>query len=205
MGFTGFILKDLAAITGPFGYTLKGIHKELSKSSQPTHFIRKARIRQGQRDLAGASPEERQKLAESVSHGWSIVQQVWAVMEEKRTHGLRGRISAMRERKTWRANGAFENVEMAEKALAARNRGEGLEGVFKEQKEELEKARRPRNPAIEHVPHVKGRKFPEVYRSRTEAEKRKETKETNSNRDTNVNGRRKDQNHVTTKGLAERT
>lgn len=43
MGLTGFVLKDLAAIFGPFAYTLKGIHKEMLKSTQPTHFIRKVR------------------------------------------------------------------------------------------------------------------------------------------------------------------
>ena len=54
MGVTGFVLKDLAAILGPFGYTLKDIQKELLKSKQPTAFIRKARILQGT-TIAGSS------------------------------------------------------------------------------------------------------------------------------------------------------
>lgn len=41
---SGFVFKDLAAIIGPFGYTLKGVHKELIKSRQPTAFVRKARM-----------------------------------------------------------------------------------------------------------------------------------------------------------------
>lgn len=163
MGLTGFVLKDLAAIIGPFGYTLKGIHKELGKKNQPTHFIRKARIRQGQRDLAQAKPEERKKYEQIVSHGWSVVQQIWQVMDEKRANGLRGKIQVMKERKTWRANGAFENVEMAEKALAAHKKGESLDAVFAEQRLELEKARRPRKPSIrdvveERAQEVKNRK-----------------------------------------------
>jgi hypothetical protein len=163
MGLTGFVLKNLAAIIGPFGYTLKGIHKELSKKNQPTHFIRKARIRQGQRDLAQAKPEQRKKYEQAVAHGWSVVQQIWEVMDEKHAHGMRSRIQAMKERKTWRANGAFENIEMAEKALAARKKGESLDEVFAQQRSEREKARRPRKPAMdgmteEHAQEAKVRK-----------------------------------------------
>ncbi len=151
MGLTGFVLKDLAAIIGPFGYTLKGIHKELGKKNQPTHFIRKARIRQGQRDLARATPDEQEKYEQAVTHGWSVVQQMWEVMDEKRAHGLYGRIKAIKERKTWRANGAYENVEMAEKALRARRKGESLDAVFAEQKLEQEKARRLKKAAMKDV------------------------------------------------------
>jgi hypothetical protein len=146
MGLTGFVLKDLAAIIGPFGYTLKGIHKELSKKNQPTHFIRKARIRQGQRDLASLTSDQRKRYEQAVAHGWHVVQQIWNVMDEKRAHGLKCRIQVMKERKMWRANGAFENVAMAEKALEARRKGESLDSAFQEQRRELEKARRPRKP-----------------------------------------------------------
>jgi hypothetical protein len=151
MGLTGFVLKNLAAIIGPIGYTLKGVHKELSKKNQPTHFICKARIRQGQWDLAQATPEQRKKYEQTVAHGWSVVQQIWDVMDEKRAHGLRGKIRVMKERKTWRANGAFENIEMAEKALAAHKKGESLDAVFAEQRLDREKARRPRKPAMRDV------------------------------------------------------
>jgi hypothetical protein len=144
MGLTGFVLKDLAAIFGPFGYTLKGVHKEPLKHKQPTHFIRKAQIIQGQRDAIELDTSEKKKVNEAVSHGWSVVLQVWDIMEEKRTHCLKGRIHFLRERKMWRANGAFENVWMAEKALEARRKGESLEGVFSQQREELQLAKRPR-------------------------------------------------------------
>ena len=58
MGLTGFVLKDISAIIGPFGYTFKGIHKELLKGNQPTKFIRKARILEGQRDLGALVSRE---------------------------------------------------------------------------------------------------------------------------------------------------
>ena len=75
MGDFGFVLKDLAAIFGPFGYTFKGLHKELLKRKQPTHFIRKARIMQGERDLNTCSKVAQKKASEAVDHGWSVVQQ----------------------------------------------------------------------------------------------------------------------------------
>jgi len=140
MGLTGFILKDLAAILGPFGYTLKGVHKELLKSKQPTKFIRKARIMQGQRDLYYLDEKEKEKAREAVSHGWSVVREVWDMMDEKRAQGLKGKALAIKEQNTWRINGAFENVEMAEKALEATKRGDSLETVFAQQREELEKS-----------------------------------------------------------------
>jgi hypothetical protein len=151
MGLTGFVLKDLAAIFGPFGYTFKGVHKELLKGRQPTKFIRRARILEGQRDLGDLDDQEAKKAIEAVTHGWSVVQQVWAIMEEKRRQGLRGRIHVMRERKAWRANGAFENVEMAEKALEARRKGESLDGVFAEQRRELELSQKPRKEVADDI------------------------------------------------------
>ncbi|KAL2069737.1 hypothetical protein VTL71DRAFT_14416 [Oculimacula yallundae] len=144
MGLTGFVLKDLAAIFGPFGYTFKGIHKELQKGKQPTHFIRKARIMEGQRDLSSLDEKEKKAVTETINHGWQVVQEIMAIMAEKRNHGLRGRLHVMKERKSWRENGAFENVEMAEKALEANRRGESLEGVFAQQREELQLTKKPR-------------------------------------------------------------
>ena len=63
MGLTGFVLKNIAAIIGPFAYTLKGAQKELRKGKQPTQFLRQARITQGQRDLVALGIEERAATA----------------------------------------------------------------------------------------------------------------------------------------------
>ena len=49
IGLGGFMLKNIAASIGPAAYTPKGIPKEIQKSSQPTAFLRKARIIQGRR------------------------------------------------------------------------------------------------------------------------------------------------------------
>jgi hypothetical protein len=63
------VLKDLAAIIGPFGYTFKVVHKELLKGRQPTKFIRKAHILEGQRDLHALDDQETKKVIEAVAHG----------------------------------------------------------------------------------------------------------------------------------------
>lgn len=179
MGLTGFVLKDIAAIIGPFAYTMKGAHRELLKGHEPTHFIRKARIIQGQRDLRDcrsqilangkdevngnkrkgskgnnlpATTEE-----EIVAHGWSVVQQVWKIMQEKQSNGIGGKLTIMRERKMWKDNGAFENVAMAEKALEATRKGESLDEVFRLQREELEKSKLPRKEVVEDIEEKKVR------------------------------------------------
>lgn len=137
MGTTGFFLKNLAAIFGPFAYTLKGVHKELLKSKQPTHFIRKAKMFQGKQDLKALKPAQQKEALEQVAHGWDIVQEIGMIMTEEKGDGIRGRVKLFRERKTWKDNGAFENIEMAERALEARKKGESLEAVFEKQREGL--------------------------------------------------------------------
>ncbi|QSZ35887.1 hypothetical protein DSL72_007009 [Monilinia vaccinii-corymbosi] len=151
MGLTGFVLKDISAVVGPFGYTLKGVHKELVKSKQPTAFIRKARILQGQRDInvLEANSQERKAMEEKLTHGWNVILQVWKLMDEQKQGGgtgLKGRMKVLRGRRTWRSIGAFEGVGAAERAVQAQKNGgdDELKEVFKEQKKELEKAERPR-------------------------------------------------------------
>lgn len=155
MGLTGFVLKDISAIIGPFGYTFKGVHKELLKSKQPTYFIRKARIVQGQRDYNELNDLEKKGATQEVLHGWSVVQQVFDIMQEKRARGLVGKFQAMRERKMWHTNGAFENVEMAERAVEASRRGESLDVVFAQQKKELEKTLKPRRNVVKDITEEK--------------------------------------------------
>ena len=51
MGLTGFVLKDLAAIVGPFAYTLKGVAKQAGRHRQPNMVIRRARVVEGRKVL----------------------------------------------------------------------------------------------------------------------------------------------------------
>ncbi|KFY26047.1 hypothetical protein V493_04308 [Pseudogymnoascus sp. VKM F-4281 (FW-2241)] len=143
MGLTGFVLKNLSAIIGPFAYTAKGAQKELHKSQQPTQFLRRARIIQGQRDLVALSDEERAVISKKVAHGWAVMEELWHEMAEERRSGVFGHIKAVRERKTWRMEVRFDNIYMAERALEALHRGDGecLEAIFEHQKRQVEEER----------------------------------------------------------------
>ncbi|KFY08589.1 hypothetical protein V492_06091 [Pseudogymnoascus sp. VKM F-4246] len=143
MGLTGFVLKNLSAVIGPFAYTAKGAQKEFHKSQQPTQFLRRARIIQGQRDLVALSDEERAIQSKKVAHGWAVMEELWQEMAEERRSGLFGHIKAVRERKTWRMEVRFDNTFMAEKALEALHRGDGecLETIFEHQRRQMEEER----------------------------------------------------------------
>ncbi|KAI9881599.1 MAG: hypothetical protein M1830_000163 [Pleopsidium flavum] len=147
-GVGGFVLKDLAAIIGPFGYTLKGIHKELQKGRQPTHYIRMARTIQGRKDLRLMNEEERNKAIEAVARGWRIILDIRSADGQKKAKGLRGRIEMHKEHKYWREHGAFENVEQANKALEAQKKGHSFDKVFKRQRKELRMAEAPRKSTM---------------------------------------------------------
>lgn len=156
MGLTGFVLKDLAAVFGPFAYTLKGVQKEFGKHKQPTHFIRRARIIQGQRDLNELQGYEKKHTINKVVHGWKVMKEIWKVMESERQQGMRGRIKRVKERKTWRMDVEFDNVEMAEKALAAIRTGDGktLEEVWEMQKRKMEEEGRGRMNGHKTLDHM---------------------------------------------------
>jgi hypothetical protein len=51
-GIGGFVLKDIAALLGPLAYTMKGLDAEYMKRYQPTNYLRRARIAEGQKELA---------------------------------------------------------------------------------------------------------------------------------------------------------
>lgn len=156
MGLSGFVLKDLAAIFGPFGYTFKGVEKQLLRHKQPTKFIRKARIIQGERELKGLTTSEEKEDQERVMQGWKVVQEVFDMLNHARSQGIKGKIQAMKERQMWKANGAFENVDMAQKAIAAKRQGEPLDAIFSDQRREQELAQKPRKLALTDAKEGKG-------------------------------------------------
>ncbi|KAI9797563.1 MAG: hypothetical protein M1835_007827 [Candelina submexicana] len=148
-GFGGFVLKDLAAIFGPFAYTLKGVHKEIQRSRQPTAYIQRARIHQGEKDIEALSRKdlttssdeinsgsERDRVFAEVDRGWNIVLDLGRVIETKKKEGLIGRMDIRREGKRWKREGAFENVEKADRALKARRKGIAVERVLRKKKAE---------------------------------------------------------------------
>ena len=130
MGITGFVLKDIAALFGPVGYTLKGLVKQAERGRQPIKYIRRARIVQGQREMGMLSDQEKKARAEEALHGWKVMRALWDALEleEKKKGGLRAKMGA-RKRGARGLGAVFESVEVAEKALAALRNGEGLESV----------------------------------------------------------------------------
>lgn len=131
MGVTGFVLKDIAAIFGPVGYTLKGVVKQVDRGNQPLRHIRLARVVQGQREIAELAPGERHALARRVENGWDIMRALWLALEQKERSrgGLRARVGA-RKRSKRLLGAAFESVDTAERALAALKRGESVESAI---------------------------------------------------------------------------
>lgn len=131
MGLTGFVLKDIAAVIGPVGYTLKGVKKQVERRRQPSRFIRRARISQGQRELNSLSKEELESFTKVVIKGWEAFQSLWETVEkkEKDKGGLNAQFSGLKARGV---GDAFENVQMAERALRAVKQGDKVSDVVKE-------------------------------------------------------------------------
>ncbi|KAL9104820.1 MAG: hypothetical protein Q9163_000268 [Psora crenata] len=116
-GIGGFVLKDLAAITGPFGYTMKGIHKELTKDRQPTLFIRKARVLQGNRDMREMDETAKDGELAKVQAAWQIVKEIRKEDETYRQEGVKGRVAFLREKGKFDKGRTYETVGHAQKAL----------------------------------------------------------------------------------------
>lgn len=88
-GIGGFVLKDLAAIFGPVGYTLKGVHKEIVKNRQPVAFIRRSRVIQGRQDLEALDEQQRQEDEQKVDAAWRVLLQLKNEEDSVRSSGLR--------------------------------------------------------------------------------------------------------------------
>ncbi|MCJ1404766.1 hypothetical protein MMC11_007992 [Xylographa trunciseda] len=157
-GAGGFVLKDLAAIIGPFGYTMKGIHKEIKKGRQPTAFIVHARVMQGRKDFGDLDTEAQVEEIREVDKAWRIIADVRKEGEEKKNHGIRGRIALYRERNRWQKHGVFESVEVAGRALEAQRAGKDFGEVFKKHRWELRKSKAPRKSTMGHSHRANHRK-----------------------------------------------
>ncbi|ROW12378.1 hypothetical protein VMCG_00093 [Cytospora schulzeri] len=131
MGVTGLVLKNVAAVMGPVGYTLKGIKKQVERRRQPYKHIRRARVLQGQQEINEMSKEERNARAEEVVRGLEVLRSLWEAVgrKEKDKGTLRGWFSALR---THGVEEAFESVPMAKSVLEAVNRGETVQTAIEE-------------------------------------------------------------------------
>lgn len=116
-GIGGFVLKDLAAIIGPFGYTLKGLYKELIKGRQPTAFIRKARMIQGGKDAQALNETSKQGALTKIDAAWRIVSEIRKEEEVQKEEGLKGRVTLLKEKRKMGKNDTYESVGQAKKVL----------------------------------------------------------------------------------------
>ena len=139
MGLTGFVLKDIAALVGPVGYTLKGVVKQLETNTDKINKrrIRKARIVQGRMEIGLLKGHELVKKEGYVDRGWEVMTRLWNVLEEREKREQKKKMIKIRIRKskTLRRRGlgvAFESVRTAGEALTAlkKNPEARLEDVF---------------------------------------------------------------------------
>jgi len=157
-GVGGWVLKDLAAPFGLFGYTLKGIQKQLTRGRQPTAFIEHARIVQGEQDIRELSAEEKEEATERVMNAWSIIAEIRKEKEHLKDQGIRGRVEVYQTERRWERHGVFENVEQAGRALEAERGGEDFEEVFEAHRRSLRRARRPRRSPLDGEGKGEGKK-----------------------------------------------
>jgi len=122
-GIGGFVLKDIAAVIGPLGYTLKGVHKELIKGRQPTALISNARKIQGGEDLRALDGMAKERESTKIDGAWRIVSEIRKEEEAQKEEGLKGRVAVFREKKMTGKNDTYETVGQAKKALETNQEG----------------------------------------------------------------------------------
>ncbi|KAJ5058052.1 hypothetical protein J3E74DRAFT_436341 [Bipolaris maydis] len=112
-GVGGFILKDIAALLGPMAYMMKGLDAEYMKRYQPTNYLRRARIAEGQQEMlmltstsrtaaqppGKGSAETKESIEEKVSVRWNALQKI--ITEDKKRHknGLVGSLTGRGDEK----------------------------------------------------------------------------------------------------------
>ena len=150
-GVGGWVLKDIGAVVGPIGYTLKGVQKQFSKSQKhPDEYIEEARKIQGRKDYAELDESQKIQINEAVADAWRTIANVKRREDDMRTNGVRGRIEMIRERRRWQRHGVFDSVEQAARALEAQRQGRDFEEVFKEHRRVVEKHKKPRKSTMNH-------------------------------------------------------
>ncbi|KAI6087461.1 hypothetical protein F4821DRAFT_104201 [Hypoxylon rubiginosum] len=135
MGLTGFVLKDIAALIGPIGYTLQGIAKQFERGKRPVKYLRRARIIQAQRELHALSDADRKAVIEGVINGWQVMRQLADIIMKEhekqqiipRLTGRQGKTTLIKSLSRYSKGPAFESVAKAEKAIEAIRQGENMD------------------------------------------------------------------------------
>jgi len=92
MGATGFVLKDIAALIGPVGYTLKGVVKQVQRGGHKNtpKYVRRARMVQGEREVKALDERERRRREEEVIAGWDVMSELWDALVVEAEGGRKG-------------------------------------------------------------------------------------------------------------------
>lgn len=128
MGLSGLVLKELAAITGPFGYTVKGLKKQAGRRKQPYKQVRRARILQGQIESKDLSEQERRRRVYEVERSWRVLRNLMETVEKQGKE--KGSMSVQLSIRKHLVGEAYESVQMAESVLEAVRRGEDIKDVM---------------------------------------------------------------------------
>ena len=127
MGLTGLVLKNISAVVGPVGYTMKGLVKQVERNKSPQKFVRRARIVQGQREAQALNEQERKKLEKQVVEAYHLYRDLCdAINNEERRRGLAGQW----DRYFVDTGMLFEDMDIAKKSLRALRKGNSLESVI---------------------------------------------------------------------------
>lgn len=168
MGLVGFVLKNLAAIIGPVGYTLKGIVRQVERRRAPEKLIRRTRIAQGQRQGKELDWDERRKVYRKVTEGWHVhVALRDKIVELGEGYNFPGHA----ERLLHDAAFLFESVDTARRARKALDMDEPLERIIYPDRN-VSRADTWDNPS-RRTPHV----------SRTSTKKEREKRESQNEKD----------------------
>ncbi|KAI1406082.1 glycosyltransferase family 1 protein [Hypoxylon fuscum] len=156
MGLTGFVLKDIAALIGPIGYTLKGIAKQVERGKQPVKYIRRGRIIQAQREFKALSEAERKTAIEGVLKGWEVMRQLAdTIMQEKEKRSLIPRLGIGKTKRAkclgkYGKGPAFESVAAAERAIEAIASGKNMDVVLGKRGKSFDIGRKPTDKDSDH-------------------------------------------------------
>ncbi|KAK4090318.1 CAZyme family GT1 [Purpureocillium lilacinum] len=128
MGFGGLILKPISAVVGPVGFTLQGVAKQADRWRRHPHkLIRRARIRQGQREIQALRPDELQRVRDQVIEGWHTMKLLQReVVEAERRRGIAGHIDHM----MLDTSMMFADADVAKWCLAQLRKGASVEDVL---------------------------------------------------------------------------
>ncbi|KAH7182759.1 uncharacterized protein B0J16DRAFT_270135 [Fusarium flagelliforme] len=127
MGLTGLVLKNLSAVVGPIGYTLKGVVKQAERSKTPQKYIRRARIAQGQREYEALPEDRRKQIEKEIMEGWHAMTELREKLQElEKQRGIAGQI----DRVLLDTETMFEDVDIAKRSLTALKQGKDLEDVI---------------------------------------------------------------------------